>query len=618
MLTTAAVLMLAAVPPRVFFTDLTSGPNSGGENANGTIVTIYGTHFGTARGSSTVTVGGGAVAAYLAWGTSAPGNAALQKISVAIGSAAQTGPVVVHTSDGDSNADVTFTVRSGAIHCVSTSGSDSGGGTFPNQCWGTIPYAKDTMNAGDITYVLDGVSQTSIDNYSSTLSLAVGGSAGMPLAIVAYPGATVTVGTMSTTLGIRTPNITGNFDHWVLAGLVIRGETGLSFGWTDLRAIGNDLSCDGASGYACVEPYGDSHAYLGNWIHDTGHSCASNPNTCKLYHAVYFGISNHDDFGWNVVDPDPAHTGVAGCRAIQFHTDDGSGLDDSDIKVHDNVIRNAICDGINLVTVNPDDGPVEVFNNLIDHVGTGPAPAGVESDYACVYLDSNHAPAANVELYNNTFHDCGSRGNSSSGSVNPAIKTRLRNNIAVQVSSNEPYLVGGSGACASVSGTNNLFYGNGAPPCSLTASTNVDPQFVGAGDYHLTMNSPAKSGGVTVASLLTDLDGVPRPQAATYALGAYEFDVGYVPPPPDAGTGGGAGGGAGSGGGSAATGGGSSSIGGGSGTGGSGAAGGGTAMGGGSGTGGGMTTPSGCGCASDGSLGALLAFVFLSRRSRRR
>ena len=61
-----------------------------------------------------------------------------------------------------------------------------------------------------------------------------------------------------------------------------------------------------------------------------GQLVISNGNTCKLYHAVYFGVMNHVDFGWNVVDPDPNHTGVAGCRAIQFHTTDNSGLDDSD------------------------------------------------------------------------------------------------------------------------------------------------------------------------------------------------------------------------------------------------------------------------------------------------
>ena len=44
---------------RIFFTDLTSGPRSGGQDDKGAFVTIYGNGFGETRGASTVTVGGG-------------------------------------------------------------------------------------------------------------------------------------------------------------------------------------------------------------------------------------------------------------------------------------------------------------------------------------------------------------------------------------------------------------------------------------------------------------------------------------------------------------------------------------------------------------------------------
>src|SRR5438445_12268179 len=81
-------------PPTVFFTDLTSGPNTGGENNNGTILTIYGRNFGATRGTSTVTVGGGQAAAYLVWGgrsKAATPAAQLETISVAVGPRASTG-----------------------------------------------------------------------------------------------------------------------------------------------------------------------------------------------------------------------------------------------------------------------------------------------------------------------------------------------------------------------------------------------------------------------------------------------------------------------------------------------------------------------------------------------
>src|SRR5437764_13291399 len=64
-------------PPRVLFTDLISGPNTGGENNNGTILTIYGRNIGVTQGTSTVTVGGAGVPAYFNWrGRTKPATAA--------------------------------------------------------------------------------------------------------------------------------------------------------------------------------------------------------------------------------------------------------------------------------------------------------------------------------------------------------------------------------------------------------------------------------------------------------------------------------------------------------------------------------------------------------------
>ena len=44
--------------PSIFFSDLDSGPNTGGQNNRGVWVTIWGKGFGAERGSSTVTIGG--------------------------------------------------------------------------------------------------------------------------------------------------------------------------------------------------------------------------------------------------------------------------------------------------------------------------------------------------------------------------------------------------------------------------------------------------------------------------------------------------------------------------------------------------------------------------------
>jgi len=62
-----AVPLAGTAQPTAIFTDLQSGPNAGGQNNQGAIVTVYGFGFGSTRGSSTLTIGGAAPAAYLLW-----------------------------------------------------------------------------------------------------------------------------------------------------------------------------------------------------------------------------------------------------------------------------------------------------------------------------------------------------------------------------------------------------------------------------------------------------------------------------------------------------------------------------------------------------------------------
>ena len=54
--------------PRLFFTDLESGPNRGGQDDLGCYVTLWGEGFGASRGESKVTMGGREVARYVEWG----------------------------------------------------------------------------------------------------------------------------------------------------------------------------------------------------------------------------------------------------------------------------------------------------------------------------------------------------------------------------------------------------------------------------------------------------------------------------------------------------------------------------------------------------------------------
>ena len=69
-LETVALSQLAlaqSMPPRIFYSDIDSGPSSGGENNGGLYVTIYGNGFGASQNSSYVTIGGGQASSYKIW-----------------------------------------------------------------------------------------------------------------------------------------------------------------------------------------------------------------------------------------------------------------------------------------------------------------------------------------------------------------------------------------------------------------------------------------------------------------------------------------------------------------------------------------------------------------------
>ncbi|MGZ4830099.1 MAG: IPT/TIG domain-containing protein [Candidatus Angelobacter sp.] len=324
-------------PPRIFFSDLESGPNIGGQKNHGVWVTIWGKGFGAERGGSTVTVGGGAAAEYPIWTDT--------KITFQLGPATKTGDIVVSVqakaarvgSVGESSVNplnksgsgnaaprsgsngIPFTVRPGKIFFVAVNGSDRHNGSFALP-WKTIVHAKDRMSAGDVTYIKDGVAQTSEDNFTAYLSMdrdggGNSGKAGAPKTLVAYPGARVTIGKAhGLEYGIRTPNIAAREDYWVISQVhIVGGRQAIDISGTGWKIVGNDIECPGGEGQVgCVETSQSSRIrFYGNEVHNAG----AGPVASKFYHAVYFSTdSNHIDVGWNHI-----HDNFT-CRAVQFHS----------------------------------------------------------------------------------------------------------------------------------------------------------------------------------------------------------------------------------------------------------------------------------------------------------
>lgn len=509
------VPLARAAQPTAIFTDLLSGPNAGGQNNQGTVVTIYGFGFGATRGTSTLTIGGAQPAAYLLWSDN--------KISFQVGNSAITGSIVVNVAGvGTSNA-MPFTVRSGRIFFVAPGGSDANAGSFTAP-WATVKHAKNSAQAGDIIYLLNGVNETGLDSSSATLAIGKSGSSALPIALVAYPGATATIGSATgQPYGIRT---TATSSYWVLAGINLRGAFSAltvanSSNW---RVLGNDISCPNGSGTgACLGFSGGQNLSLyRNHIHDNGSTTST---SIKLYQAVQFDSgANGIDFGWNEI------ANTRSCRALQFYSDTTPLFN---VKVRNNSIHDSRCDGINFATIDPVQGAVMAYNNVIYHAGTGPAPGGIESNYTCINVGGSGSAA--VRLMGNTLYDCGRRANADSGAISASVAVSLTDNI-VKVTSGETYTAPNS-SLANFSGKNNLFFGAGATPSFSTASLNADPKFVDVtnSNFQLQSGSPAVDAGAN-DGISRDIMQTPRPQGVAYDIGAFELSSGGTTPPPTQGT----------------------------------------------------------------------------------
>jgi hypothetical protein len=529
--------------PRLFFTDIESGPNTGGQDNLGCFITLWGEGFGATRGESKVFLGGAEVARYVQWGEDNGGARGLDMIVVQPGPGAASGDFEVRVNGQPSNP-LPFTVRPGRIYFVAPGGDDDANAGEFGAPWRTVVRAKNALGPGDIAYLMDGVMQTDEDNYGAALTLEDGGTPGAPKALIAFPGARAAVGSTNLEFGVRIPNNEGTVaNDWVLAKLVLRGAVqALDLGGdgsSRWRVVGNDISCpagDGQTGcFAAAQA--SEIAFLGNRVHDIG---ATGAQPSKQYHAVYFTTdTSHVEVGWNHIHDNRT------CRAIQFHSSplcvpdcglaDRTGFNQHHLVVHDNLIHGDACDGINFATVDPSQGPVLAYNNVIYDVGQGPPPPDGDANYAGIHVagttNSGRDGTGTVEIFNNTLFNCGKRrllpdptgdeGAFSRGPGSPGLRMRLRNNIVV--AANGGNYLAPSSATALIDGSRNLWFGGGAPPAFLSVNLEGDPRFVGlaARDFRLQAGSPAIDAGTTVEAP-RDHAGAVRPQGPAPDLGAFE------------------------------------------------------------------------------------------------
>jgi hypothetical protein len=550
---------LPSSSPLILYTDVTSGPNSGGEGNNGTYLTIFGAHFGATRGTSTVTINGRAVAQYILWSDT--------KIGVQVGHVSS-GTIVVSVGGLASNTDKTFTVRSGHIWFIGPGVDNSP----PESCatmeaansystpWGLTNYASHTegdydmakmrtptvyeacLPEGSTLVFLNGVNYPYFDGNGWHASMTVDDPSATPssfLTFMARPGATAILGGEGwSDVGIRNKAV--HTSYTVYSGLtLIGGETDGAGGsgldaYIDDRVVGNTIECPACSGQAGAMGGATGTVALGNVLTDVSVDAKYLPHgSGKQYHDVYFQ-GNGFEFGWNRIYNTAAYNG------FQINEDGSKGF--YNFTIHDNDIADVNGSGINLSDIDPSSGYVRVYNNVIHHAGLNVASDGGEGDpHSCIAVKGygSATGAGTAEIYNNTMYDCSSYLN-----INPTtnaacavllypnqlnVTANLVNNVVYQpayagTSTKNVYICAGGPKIGTLSGSNNLWYSEGAPRSTAPVTkygTIANPRFISTKDYHLQNGSPAVGTGIPHGGLTRDFDGAVR--ASPPAIGAYEY-----------------------------------------------------------------------------------------------
>lgn len=509
--------------PRAFFTDLESGPNTGGQDDLGAFITIYGEGFGAAQGNSTVTIGGQEVARYVLWGEDNAIARGLDMIVVQPGSGVMTGDIVV-TVNGHASNPLPFIVRSGSIYFVIPSApnaDDANPGTYADP-FQTLYRPRQVMQAGDIVYVKGGTFSSpdpANPGWDAVLLLHPEtdpkGTADRPVAYVGYPGDRPLINAPEPLRrGIyMDPGMT----YYVLANLAFTQglapyEGMLQMGGDGHRAVGNYFHDALSSTGLGIAGNSAHYQIFGNLISNNGQD---NWEDGVGFYIQGFGTNQDIDFGWNQIRDQ------RGRRAIQlFGHEDGDRMDN--IRIHDNLISSSLQLRNNILLGGSDGGTevlgtIYVYNNII-----------VGSDWEGLRVND---PQGTVFIQNNVLYDNGSLGPDSHAQIYieraGAGRVTVQNNILYAESGQTYYEFGPGTDPSALNASHNLVYNAGACPAWDAGCVTADPLFSDTAslDFRLKPGSPAIDAGA-VTGVAGDFAGIARPQGSAYDVGAHEFTGG--------------------------------------------------------------------------------------------
>ena len=539
--------------PILYFSDIVSGPRTGSSDTSlgqtagqdGAIVTIWGRNLENAE----VYCNDATAATYYFRGNATqPANLytfhKMQMISFQVSHLASDGAGDIYAVvSGHQSNPLPFTVRSGNILFVGTSGNDQTGNGSWGQPWQTIPYAVTAIAPGDIVYIGDGVNQTTESDASSAVNLSTDGTATGPKALVVYPGAHSNIGNTAIERAFYCYNWERDAfsPHWVIAKFnITTGQIGAP-AFTGFRVVGNYITApngDGMDGAINAES-NDVHV-VGNELEQVG-----SINCSKLYHAVYAKGFRKDDppraptesgreIAWNYLHDCNAN------RGINIYSEQLNAAFIERHSVHDNVIVNQRGDGIMLAYYVVGDN--WIYNNLVIRAGLGPEWPDGESYHTGIRINTGHeeVTSTTVYCYNNTLVGCGWAGAVLPGETGHVLigpdllHTTVYFSNNVIYSTGQPYLAEESTILAS-GDHRNCWFGSGAAPAWDTGAIDANPQFINAAadDFQLQLGSLCIDAGLNLSSVVErDLLGAPRPQGSAPDLGAYEYSGAEPGPSP--------------------------------------------------------------------------------------
>ncbi|MDH5648408.1 MAG: right-handed parallel beta-helix repeat-containing protein [Gammaproteobacteria bacterium] len=496
--------------PVILYTDIVSGPVTGGENGAGTYLSLFGTGFGDSLDDVKVLINGREAASYKYLGSS-KGRPDIQQLSVQPGNGITSGKIAVYVKGQASNTNHTFTVTKGDVYFVSLDGdNESGRKNNINRPFRTAQHVfnRQDFGPGD-TIVLRAGEWDDLGDYEAFLTVHhKTGKRANPMSILAYPGEDVFINTK----GIR-----GGFNFYktwggiVIAGFRVNSNGNdlvqLQYQTHNIRVINNELFglWKKSGGSAAISGNGAHWSLLGNHIHDIGYS--------KLFHGIY--IDNDNGLGSKYIDIAYNHIHeIKGGRAIQLFW---KKPEISDIRIHDNLIYNIDRDGI-VVSDNTGSG-IYVYNNIVYNTGRE-VGSGIR-----VYSD-----IAKVHIFNNTFHNPTISRKQAAIYVENAAEVSFYNNIVSTLDQQDYFATDVDPAISRLS--HNLWHGSGPSPASDRFPINSAPMFVDAATNNFCLNqkSPAIDAGLKpIIAIKEDFYGNMRPLKKkssgknSYDLGACEY-----------------------------------------------------------------------------------------------